>query len=430
MKIDNWTKWLIQTAEKWSDIAPIVKSTGIDTVDSDHYQLIKYAIELNKLVRELSGDRFNMDRLNKQHLILCDIYDYAKYHFAHEEKVMEGYKIRDPLQYARHAEILQTLEEFVNAFEEGKLTASHRLKVSVTEWIIEHVNDVDWKTFSVENLQETLRDTKKWSDIESVIAKGNIPPVDVEHRGIIEALLRLAAGKGKSSGRSNLENLKAIIQKHCENEEGIITRYNLPYLEVQKNQHSMFLAALEQELEKTDDALASSLVNFKTMAINWWVNHINRMDHPTLSVLLRMENIIYNSKSMKDFSWMVSEMREENINKEHAGILKKAGELEQLARSDQPDVKEEALQVFSELIGLLRQHFSSEEEVLIRNKIERTHTHQINHSEIIARFEAFLEEYQRGVSVLSEHLLNKMLNIWLTHVNKYDVDAFGEKGNG
>ena len=440
MKSNNWTKWLIQTAEKWSDLAPIIRNTGVKVIDSDHQQLVKYTLELNALIKELSSQKFNVNHMNRQHIILTDIYEYAKYHFAHEEKLMREYQIKDPIQHEKHTEILNMLKNFINEFDEGKLTTSFQLKLSITEWVIEHVNNIDCKTFSLENFRHVLVKARTWKDISYIIKKTNIPDIDREHRELVECTLKINSvldSKAKDSekvkvARENLDELKEIITNHFTDEEKTGEKYRLPYQKIQKEQHSVFMALLDEQINKNDKELLNSLQNFKNMTIEWWINHINQLDYATLSIFLRMGAIIATSESIKDIKWMMKKTKNKKIDAEHLAIFKKIEALEKYRGSgegDSEELKNEKIKCFSELIEMCRQHARLEEEIMIEKKVERLPIHRMDHEEMIATFERLLNEYKSGISILSQHLINKLVNIWLTHINKADIEVFGDYEN-
>ena len=437
MKSDNWTKWLIQAADKWGDLAPIIRNTGVRAIDSDHQQLVKYTLELNSLIKEFTGKKFNISQMNRQHIILTEIYKFAKYHFAREEELMRDFLISDRLQHKEHTKILNMLEGFINEFDAGKLTTAYQLKFSITEWVINHVNNIDCQTFSLKNFKHILSGAREWNDLSHIIKMTNIPEVDKEHRELVECTLRInhvldlnvSDNEKLSMAKENLYELKDIVTNHFDDEERIGEKYRFPFQDVQKEQHAIFTSLLNEQINKSDKELLSSLQSFKNLTIEWWINHINQLDYATLSIFLRMEAIVSSIDSIKEIDWLLKKTNDNKVNAEHINIFRKIEDLEGCAKPECKKSKEDKIKVFNDLIDMCRHHAKMEEELMLEKQEPLLEIHQIEHKEMILKFERLLNEYQNGISILSQNLINKLLNIWLTHINKADIEVFGDYEN-
>lgn len=121
------------TLVTWDDNA----ATGIGTVDMQHKELFEL---INRLHEELEKGRAG----TALHDALDDLKGYVKYHFKHEESVMEksGYP-----GLAAHRQLHKGFLEKVLVLEDTPdshlVEALKELEAYLLEWLMEHINNQD-----------------------------------------------------------------------------------------------------------------------------------------------------------------------------------------------------------------------------------------------------------------------------------------------
>ena len=76
--------------------------------------------------------------------IINRLYDYAKYHFAHEEKMLKenGHRIH-PDHLFKHREFEGKIKEYKDKFEAGRLSVTYEMMNFLRAWLMEHVKGTD-----------------------------------------------------------------------------------------------------------------------------------------------------------------------------------------------------------------------------------------------------------------------------------------------
>ena len=114
-------------------------TTGIDTVDDQHKQLIAW---LNNLLAVMSQGRGQTEIQR----LLDDLGGYAATHFGHEEDCMLRYKCPAAQANAKaHSEFLQVFGGFKAEFERDGATAHLLVRVQgeLMRWLIVHIKGTD-----------------------------------------------------------------------------------------------------------------------------------------------------------------------------------------------------------------------------------------------------------------------------------------------
>lgn len=440
MNEENWTRWIMQTARTWNDISKIIKTTGIDTVDHDHQKLLEYALELNQLIENLNQDKFNLVYLDEQRFLLDKLYQYTEQHFSREEKLMEHYSIPDTAYHLKqHKEILSSLKAAISEFNAGKITVSIDLKLSILEWVVVHINEVDAKTFSLKNWQHVLEAATSWNDIKEIIKRTDIELVDNEHRMLVESSLKINSVFSKAvSGKEQvqeahkiLDELDQIVHQHFKDEEDVMKQYQLPNLSTQQEQHAMFHTILHDTINKPDDILISSLKSFKISIMEWWIHHINTLDFQTLSLSQLGHTLIENSNQAENLYCMIKKTGISQVDEEHLKLINKTMEIAQFFNKQNKEIDSQiAEKLFIDLQSIAREHFSHEEALMKQQQNPLYDSHHNEHQRLLEEFEIIHQQYKKGLITFTNHLKTKLINWWINHTNKIDIETFGEAGNG
>lgn len=143
---DNWGYKLLEEGKDLEEVLVILRKTGIEEIDLDHYKLLIKTMKLNELINKSEPkDRENSDKIYE---ILCDMYEYAVEHFRMEEEIMTQMKSEDLIIHKKeHEDILAQVMEMKEKYKIGKVVASTNLKAMILEWWIEHTNTTDYRTF-------------------------------------------------------------------------------------------------------------------------------------------------------------------------------------------------------------------------------------------------------------------------------------------
>lgn len=116
---------------------------GIDMIDQEHAQLFAYADE----AYELLHDEFTPDKYDKINLILEELRDYTKKHFADEEAYMESIHYKKIFtQKVQHQQFIEKLDEFIKKHNEETDDQDEQITgilTFLTDWLINHILYVD-----------------------------------------------------------------------------------------------------------------------------------------------------------------------------------------------------------------------------------------------------------------------------------------------
>lgn len=153
-----WMRWVMQTARRWTDISGIVRPIDIAKVDDDHKVFTELVLELNVLIESLSRGEPGMVILEKEKQLFDKVLDYAKVHFDHEETIMleenlPGY----PHHKAQHVIFSGLINDIRKDFQSGRVHATDRLKLTILDWWVSHINNIDYPTFI---LKSSFEETK------------------------------------------------------------------------------------------------------------------------------------------------------------------------------------------------------------------------------------------------------------------------------
>lgn len=117
--------------------------TGIEMIDEEHKQLFAYANEAYEL---LQAD-FTPDKYDDISVVLGNLREYTKKHFADEEAYMESIQYKRMFtQKVQHQEFIAKLDEFdlEHLGEEADQDAQIAEILSfLTDWLVNHILYVD-----------------------------------------------------------------------------------------------------------------------------------------------------------------------------------------------------------------------------------------------------------------------------------------------
>ncbi len=143
-----WMRWVLQTARRWEDIAGIVQPIGIEVIDTDHRIFTEYVLELNGLIDSLKDKTGSGVQIGLEKDIFRKILDYTQFHFAREEEIMQHMHLPGYVYHRRqHEYVFELVSGLCRDFEAGRVHISEKLKVTLLDWWVRHINVVDVGTF-------------------------------------------------------------------------------------------------------------------------------------------------------------------------------------------------------------------------------------------------------------------------------------------
>lgn len=288
---ENWTNAAIREAKSWEDVVEIIKYMGIETLDREHKEMTEIALELIQYTEEGEVDRAGLqdvfDRLR----------DCARRHFDHEEHFIARYNLPDlDKQEKQHERFFSMLDDFWKDVEGGNKEAIRKIKTSVLQWWITHINVVDYNAFSLDLWSaQILGNASSWDEASQFIHHTGEHFVDNDHYKItnhiigidkmIEETSDLEPEIAKSFGGAYFETMLDLCSKHFKNEEEKMRREGYSSFALHKEQHDRFLVALERHRDDFSQGRTVASKKMKHFFLNWWVGHIKEFDQRAFSGL-------------------------------------------------------------------------------------------------------------------------------------------------
>lgn len=265
---ENLVERILAKPEAWAYLIPLVKPTGVASIDAEHQQLIHLAIAW---VQALQAGQDGVRQLSE--LERC-----AREHFVDEECLIEQHGLPGlENQKVQHAKFLETLHAFATG-DTSDPVAGVRL---ILNWWVSHINDADSVSFSAEHLDEIVFDgALGWEQLEKFVLSTGVAKLDAEHRAIAEQMLGLETGSDPQVALEKLNNMIALARHHFADEEALMTHAGSPVLRVHADNHKMFLEMIEGY--RNDIAQGRLLVSkgLRRYVLAWWVRHIREYDMP------------------------------------------------------------------------------------------------------------------------------------------------------
>lgn len=175
--------------------------TGFDTIDSQHYNLVKL---INKLISlSLKGENVCIEEVE---LIRNELIDYTETHFKTEESIMENHSIdmrHKDMHFKLHREFVSSIKSYFSDL--SKLSNSDELGKSVeylVRWLAYHILNVD-KSLSrqLERISEFDYSPLDAYELEEKFTESSTEPL----LKALKALYFLVAEKNKELEQKNSE---------------------------------------------------------------------------------------------------------------------------------------------------------------------------------------------------------------------------------
>jgi hemerythrin len=435
MNEEKWIEWEMHTSKVWSDLRDVLKPINVSFIDYDHKVLVEYALKLNKVIDKLDVD-FSLELLHESDEIMHGLYDYAVAHFSREEAFMTQYKLPETAKHKReHSRILIMLKNSIDDFDKGRVNVGQKLKFEVTDWLIGHINNVDYKFFNIDNWSQNLVDASDWDQVKDIINLTGISDIDEQHRIFtsmaIEVMENISANKEPQFIVSEFERFREYAMFHFDYEQKFMEKYKVKETYDHHDLHDYFIRELSDFPEQIirDD---SKIDDLKSWILKWWINHINTIDRETFKYKNWAYALIDNAKSIDDVRFLLRLTGIEAIDNDHIHLMEETLKLhgiveEYLSKgrdSSTDDAISEIGPLVDEICKIAEEHFEREQKIMLENDLEDTRRHIEEHKRIIERFKKMRENYMSGRLKLSKNIKKTILEWWIEHTNTVDYVTF------
>ena len=112
-------------------------SVGIAQLDDDHKKLIDLLNKFQTAYEYHTGEEFERKALS-------DLVDYTKYHFQHEEELLQEHAYPDfDAHKAQHVAMIAEVERFLKDYDARGHEALEGVAKYLQGWLINHINGTD-----------------------------------------------------------------------------------------------------------------------------------------------------------------------------------------------------------------------------------------------------------------------------------------------
>jgi len=288
-KLEKW-RGVLHTARTWDDLAATVRHTGVTWIDEEHRALTELTLKLNQALRAVNGDGSGEEAVDGIERLFDQVRRYVGEHFAHEERFLREYQIPGgEVQEKQHERFLNTIAEYRREFRTKGTISSAEFELAVLEWWINHINEVDYNSFSMEKWgHKVIELARTWEQISWLIRSMGVEEVDEDHRRLVEIGLELSdlIEKAEHDGDGSSVEVVRIFQElfecakeHFAREEDIMKERGLPGLEEHHEEHEHLLEAIQGYRQHFEERRLSLTSNLKIQMMEWWINHTNGTDY-------------------------------------------------------------------------------------------------------------------------------------------------------
>ena len=444
MKLDNvignsrddesWTRWIMQTARSWEDIAGVIKETGIEVIDFDHRQMTEAVLDISNLLDLVEGGGLSIESIRQQEVALENLYAYTARHFAREYQIIKKYDLPGlKEQSEQHMAFLNMLREMIKVFREGKLTGSNEVRSDILDWWVRHINEVDYNTFCSGNWTTAIiRHAETWDDVADLIKSTGVESLDNEHREMTIAALNLmeefrSEDHTTEHAIETISKLQNIARNHFMDEEIFIDHFGLPGLDAQRHEHKLFTETLERHKEELKQGVEKIGEDLRFEIVDWWINHINTVDYASFSLSQHAAEILAATKTWEEAAEFIKSTDVPSVNEDHHQITLLIIDLDSMieeAATDNPGWHDRAADYLLQLVNTCQRHFKREEKIMEETVYAGIAQHIDQHRRFIQKWTRMADNIRHKRAVPTLRTKHSLLDWWVTHIREFDMKAF------
>ena len=442
MKEQVWTRWVLQTAKTWDDIAEVVNQTGIDRIDRDYQAMIENVLELNRLIQAFEKDDLDLETIERESKLFERLYEDAARHFTWEEKFIK--KLDLPglgRQEEQHAKFLLLLHTYRRDFEKGRLWVTLNLKMAVLEWVVDHVNKEDYQTFCGGNwVPRVIEKAQSWNDLRELVHSTSLYLLDDEHKAFVIQLLELNAykegwDKGDQhvlsgvAGEACFRRLWKYASLHFQHEEDFIRRNLMPGMGKQQEAHQLFLHLLAdfQKRAKAGKLLDPGPV--KVTILGHWIDHISRVDCETFRPERWVPRLLYLPDALERFGEIIKMNGVNWVDDGNKQLLHMAltfnAAVDRFEKDESsPDGVAQVLEKLRVLIEFATILFEKEEHLIQKYEIPGLEKQKEAHEYFLKTMRSSQEAIEKKRVVFFSRIKALIISWWNDHINFTDYNTF------
>ncbi|NQU64577.1 MAG: hemerythrin family protein, partial [SAR324 cluster bacterium] len=407
----------------------------------------EYAIDFNRLFDIAGGGGFDLDFIDALEKLFSQLYGFTKEHFKKEQELQQRLGIPGrSKQKFEHDKIIAKLEDFMAEIKSGRLNISLKLKSEFMEWLADHINLVDFETFRLDKIGPiVLSKAETWVDAAELVRSMGINQIDEDHQVMTEYALELSQLTNDDQDdvlseiwdpfKKILKKLHGFAEEHFDREEKAIKKYHLKNLENMKEEHQSFLTILETHISDLERGIMLPPKKIKTEILEWWVDHINRVDYSTFKEENWAVNILSEARTWEDVSDLILSMGVESVDQQHKKqtehILELTTLLEQYEtrREDQEIFKQIVLQS-EKIFQFAEKHFEHEEKMMQQMKVPNLAGHMAEHMALLDKIQDYIKNMKSGRVLVSLKLKTLLADWRINQINQTDSQSFkSERSN-
>lgn len=420
-------RWVMGSARTMGDVEAVMAGTNIDQVDHEHHRLVQYAIDMNAALAELQQKGLSWNRIREVEEMLDRLYRYAAFHFESEIDLMYAHGIPglDAMQQ-QHSYLLRRMQGYQADFRAGRSFSGADLKTDIMEWVVNHINGMDYQTFSTNRLQGILLEAASWEQIAPFVKNTNISRLDQEHRAIVEVLLELNRQSRAVTGtglESVVRELLAVSAEHFAHEEALMSEYGIPGLAGHAAQHREFEQKIQLALAGQDQGDPAAV---RRNLVVWLVDHINQVDMATFRHGTWLHRLMRTRNDPESLLVFLVRLDIPVIDQDHEHFIRSVCNLDHLL--DQEMDEREKTRLLAREVRELRQfaqgHFGREEEIMRRSRHPLEHRHHLEHLDLLAGLDQYAGDLDAGNVRLGPAIREQLFTWWMGHTNGTDVETF------
>lgn len=291
------------------------------------------------------------------------------------------------------------------------------------------IQDKNWS-------QWVMQTARSWEDIEPLIEKVGVAPVDNDHKRLIEYVLELSelllsiekefSVEKVQEQQLLLERFLEFTQIHFMREEQLIKKYGFEGLEEQEHEHQLIMDKLHSVAFEFATGRLSSAFRLRLDLLNWMIRHINTTDKEVFD-FLNLCMALLHVDSWDDIKGFIASLHIPILDYQHKklieSIMKVGKKIRECNESSCPE-PDELITLLNSSIILMEEHFQTEERIIKEYNIQGLQEQSSEHS-------SFLQYIYGQLDLLKEHRMDKLEELeqellfwWIQHINIKDYNTF------
>jgi len=331
--------------------------------------------------------------------------------------------------------------------------------MQVMDWLIKHVNIIDFNFFDIENWSGNLMHAKSLEEIKPIIHLTGIGDIDEQHMILTsKSIVMMNALSDGISDQSIAEYYDDFIDYalfHFEYEHQFMLKYKIEKMDKHLGDHDYFINKMRSF---KSDSLAHNcdVHEVKTWILTWWISHINKTDKNYFAYSNWAYDVIANASSMNDVEVVLRRTGYEEVDNEHLALMEiminlnneirafnsglrtignedsKINELRHFIEkrklksneSEKKTHREITLKYLEDALEVATKHFAHEEVIMDKIGVHDLVSHKKEHQKILNKLERLNENFEKDLLDMSSNLKTMILDWWIEHTNTTDFRTF------